>query len=125
MEFALEQVGKTTEYQAELARYVEDLRQEAAYIQTARGVVAKAALVAAFALFFLPIAIGIARPRWFMALPETLAASLIASMFAAGVLLISTLAKAVFRSAHERQNDEFIPPQIKVIQEITKAVKGG
>lgn len=124
MEGALEQVGLASKYQTELANYVSDLRNEAADIKTARKIVGGTALVASGVLFITPVAIASIGPTWFTALPVYLGASLIIGMFAAGVLLITAMARAVFRSAHERQADEFIPPQIKQIHELSKVASG-
>ncbi|KTT76374.1 hypothetical protein [Sphingomonas endophytica] len=123
MELALEQVALASKYQTELARYVDDLRQEAADTRTIRRQVGVVVVTGAIILFLFPIAIMMAQPPWFMRLPVYLQSGVIIAMFAAGVLLLQGLAKSVFRSAHERQGDEFIPPQVKAIHELMNTIK--
>ncbi|WP_294196736.1 hypothetical protein [uncultured Sphingomonas sp.] len=123
MELAYEQVALASRYQTELALYVEDLRREAADTLAVRRKVGATVLVSAVVLFAFPIAIMMAQPPWFMHLTVYLQSGVIIAMFAAGVLLLQGLAKSVFRSAHERQGDEFIPPQIKAIHELTNIIK--
>lgn len=123
MELALEQVSLASKYQTELALYVEDLRRETADTLVTRRKVSVTVLASAVILFAGPIAIMMAQPPWFMHLPVYLQSGVIIAMFAAGVLLLQGLAKSVFRSAHERQSDEFIPPQIKAIHELTNIIK--
>lgn len=123
MELALEQVALASKYQTELARYVDDLRQEVADTRAIRRRVGGVVLIGAIILFLFPIAIMMAQPPWFMHLPVYLQSAVVIAMFAAGVLLLQGLAKSVFRSAHERQGDEFIPPQVKAIHELMNTIK--
>jgi hypothetical protein len=60
----------------------------------------------------------------FEALHDYPKSALLIGMIAGGVALLLTLAKSVYRSAHERHSDEFIPPQIKLIHDLVSGVTG-
>lgn len=120
LEFFQEEIGLENRYREELNEYVKELRNEAAQIRQARFWVGFGSFVAAATLFALPFIISGLAPAWFTLIPDYPKAALIIGSFASGVLLLLTITKSVFRSAHERQSDEFIPPQIKIIHELMK-----
>ena len=122
LENALEQLSLSSRYQAELAQYVTELRGEVKSTLLARRVVGAIAIACSIALFVGPIWLAGHQYSWFVALPPYVAAALLIGMLAAGVLLLTTVAKSVFRSASERQADDFIPPQIKLIHELMNGV---
>lgn len=65
MELALEQLGKASKYQEELADYVSDLRNEVDSIRVARRWIGILAVIASFALFAAPIWVSAHQYPWF------------------------------------------------------------
>jgi hypothetical protein len=124
IEYLLEEVGQENVFRTELSTYVKELRAELDFIKTARKVFASIALIVAALLLAGPIVISIWDFAWFKALPDYPKSALIISMIAAGVVIVLTLTRSVYRSASERQSDDFVPPQIKLIHELLGAVKG-
>jgi hypothetical protein len=120
LEFFQEEIGLENRYREELNEYVKELRSESVQIREARFWIGLSSFTAAAILFALPFIITGIAPSWFTKIPDYPKAALIIGSFASGVLLLLTITKSVFRSAHERQNDEFIPPQIKIIHELMK-----
>jgi hypothetical protein len=118
LEFLAEERGLENKYLEELSQYVSDLRTEAAFIQTARKVFGVLAILTAAGLLITPVVLAYTTSGLFYTLPDYPKSVLLIGMIAGGVLLIQGLTKAVYRSAHERQSDEFIPPQIKVIHDL-------
>lgn len=120
VEFLLEESGQENKFRAELSDYVGDLRAEVGFIKTARIVFGILATLVAFGLLTTPIVLAYTTSAVFKELPPYPKAALLIVMIAGGVLLVQALTKSVYRSAHERQKDEFIPPQIKLIHDLTK-----
>lgn len=118
IEAALEEAGLENRFRSELSDYIKDLRDEAKFVKQARKLTGLFAAVATAALFITPIVIARNHYKWFDALPPYVEAALLIGMFAAGVVLLVAITKSIFRSAHERHGDEFIPPQIKLIHEM-------
>jgi len=123
LEAALEGIGLENQFRTELSDYIKDLRRELAFVQRARYATGIYAAFAATLLFVTPVLISAFHFRWFAELPAYVEAALLIGMFAAGVLLVLAITKSVFRSAAERQGDDFIPPQLKLIHEMVAAVK--
>lgn len=125
MEYLVEELGQENRFRVELSDYVKELKGEAAFIKTARVVFGVFAIAACLFLFVAPIIICAKEYKWFTDLPEYPRAALLLGMLAAGVLILQSLVKSVYRSAAERQADEFIPPQLKLIHELMGSTKGG
>lgn len=120
VEYLLEEVGQENRFRTELSEYVADLKAEAKFIRGARWTFGIISVLAALALLATPLVLLYRASPVFESLPNYPKAALLVGMIAGGVVLLLTLAKSVYRSAHERHADEFIPPQIKFIHELTK-----
>jgi hypothetical protein len=124
VEYLLEEVGQENRFRTELSEYVEDLKAEARFIRSARWVFGIISVVTALALLVTPLVLLYRPSPVFQGLETYPKAALLVGMIAGGVVLLLTLTRSVYRSAHERHSDEFIPPQIKLIHELTKGVTG-
>lgn len=125
MEYLVEELGQENQFRVELSDYVKELRGEATFIKKARVIFGSVAIVACLFLFVAPIIICAKEYKWFADLPQYPRAALLLGMLAAGVLILQSLVKSVYRSGAERQADEFIPPQLKLIHEIMGGLKSG
>lgn len=123
LELLIEEAGQENKFRTELYEYVKDLRAEARFVKGARLAFGILAFVACVFCLVAPIAICIQNYPWFSELPEYPRAALLIGQLASGVLILQNLVKSVYRSAAERQADEFIPPQVKLIHELTNGGK--
>jgi hypothetical protein len=124
VEYLLEEVGQENKFRTELSDYISDLRAEAKFIKIARIVFGGVATVVGVGLLITPVVLAFSESKVFIALPAYPKSALLIGMIAGGVLLIQAVTKSVYRSAQERQNDEFIPPQLKLIHDMTKGGGG-
>jgi hypothetical protein len=122
VEYLLEEVGQENRFRTELSEYVADLKAEVKFIRTARIVFGIICVGAGLALLVTPLALVYVDSKVFADLHDYPKSALLIGMLAGGVGLLLTLAKSVYRSAHERHTDEFIPPQIKLIHDLVSGV---
>jgi hypothetical protein len=118
IEYLLEEVGQENRFRTELSEYVADLKAEAKFIRGARWVFGTVCMVAGIGLLVTPLALVFKQSPAFEKLTDYPKSALLIGMIAGGVGLLLALAKSVYRSAHERHSDEFIPPQIKLIHDL-------
>lgn len=123
LELLIEDQGQANKFNTELYDYVKDLRSEAKFIWWARVIFGGVAITSCVFCLVAPIVICFNNYSWFAKLPEYPRAALLIGMLAAGVLILQSLVKSVYRSASERQADEFIPPQLKLIHEMMSGGK--
>lgn len=123
VEFLIEERGLENAFRTEVTNYVKDLRDDAKFVKTARKIFGAIGVLAALGLLIAPAWLVYSEVGVFTTLPDYPKAAVLIGMLAGGVLLIQALVKSVYRSGHERHGDEFIPPQVKAIHELTRTDK--
>jgi hypothetical protein len=113
----LEQLQAQAELGVKIQAYVESLKTEQSFFNAARWVLGAVWLLAImFLLWLLRDAVYNARSP-LLGAPPIAIATFIVGMVSGVVLLLSSLARGVFRVAAERHSEGFLPPTLNAVLE--------
>jgi len=120
----IERLSLAIEFTNKVGEFVDESKQELVHLKRYRlAVVVFSGLLIAFLLGFLVCAVF--RDKWFFLLlgPYTRSAIILATL-AGTIVLVTVVAKSVFKSSSERFKDELLPPHIKEIIENARKMLG-
>ncbi len=125
LEPLLEQQQMVAQVSVVFVDYVQDLRDEQAFLKTARYVLSAFTLVFAFLLVaLLALAIFDSGSPLLRAPPTSIAIFVIGIVSGVTLLLLG-LAKGVFRPAAERHTESLLPPPLEATLQLYDRIKGG
>lgn len=120
----LEQMQASSELVPALNNYISDLRSEQKFFNAARYVVGAIAVIfVLFLVYLLRDSIYNPKSPLLKAQAPTIAAFII-GLISGVVLIISSMAKGVFRSTVERHADGFIPPALENALDVVSKISG-